>query len=185
MILRCRQIPKFSCRTTAGNAQHDDPGCTRHKAQRRRTPRSDPPQQNTHSAAKHDKTQRRKAQDPRTTNSDRTHHTTAPNRAKRNHPTPGGTTRSNKGQHGNQGHTTETRNQEPPGPTRRQQRTARPNSQHTNTTDNNTKHQPAPQGQESSARRVTTQAHQHSTAQAKHRNRNNPEHHGKARNNAK
>ena len=63
--------------------------------------------------------------------------------------------------------------------------TARPNSQHTNTTGNDTKHQPAPQGQESSTQRATKQAHQHSTAQAEHRNRNSPELHGKPRSNAK
>ena len=44
-----------------GSAQQDTQGRTRHKAQRRTTPRSDTPQQNTHSAGGRDKTRRQKA----------------------------------------------------------------------------------------------------------------------------
>ena len=60
---------------TTGSSQHNTPGRTRHKAQRRTTPRSDTPQQNTHSAGGQDKTRRKKAQDRRTTDGAPGHNT--------------------------------------------------------------------------------------------------------------
>ena len=89
-----------------GNAQHDTPGRTGHKAQRRTTPGGNAPEHNTHSAARQDKTQRRRH---RTTGrptapQDTTQRATAPSRAKQNNTahnntTPGSTTCSNTGQH--------------------------------------------------------------------------------------
>ena len=101
----------------SGKAQHNTPGHTQYKAQRRTTARTSTPQQNTHST-KHTarentaKTQRRRAHGPRATGGTRGHGTTSngtqraqQNNRAHNGTTPGGTTRSSAAQRCIQGHT--------------------------------------------------------------------------------